>query len=96
MRILRAMLRRFFACLALLTGLVAVGAPANASIVDVLNCEVGVAADTADDSAEERRSCPVEDAGNRADDPGKDDKPAKRAKRVVRPPVLYGVDRALE
>ncbi|MFZ9394687.1 MAG: hypothetical protein ACO25F_01330 [Erythrobacter sp.] len=90
------MLRRFFACLALLTGLIAVGTPANASISDILNCEIGVAADAENDDVEDRRPCPAEEAGNRAEDPGKDDKPAKRAKRVVRPPVLYGVDRALE
>jgi hypothetical protein len=90
------MLRRLFACLALLTGLVAVSTSAHTSIVEALNCEIGVSAESADDSAEEHRNCSHEEAGNRAEDPGKDEKPAKRTKRVLRPPVLYGIDRAHE
>lgn len=90
------MLRRFLACLALLTGLVAVGAPANASIVTSLDCEIGMAADSADDAADERRTC-HHDSEHEADhDEDKQSKPAKRNKRVIRPPVLFGVDRAFE
>ena len=90
------MFGRFLACLALLTGLVAVSAPAHASIADMLDCEIGVTADMADASGDDRRTCHRDEAGSQADEGDKSQKPAKRARRVVRPPVLYGIDRAYE
>lgn len=93
---LGAMLGRFLTCLALLTGLAAFGAPANASVLEALNCEIGVAADTAEDHADDRRPCREDESSSRPDEADRADKPAKRVKRVLRPPVLFGIDRAYE
>lgn len=90
------MLRRMLACIALLTGLVAVSAPAQASLTGMLDCEIGVTVDAADNSGDVNRSCHHDEAGSQADEADKVQKPAKRARRVVRPPVLYGIDRAYE
>lgn len=90
------MFGRFLACLALLTGLAAVGTPANASVVEALNCEIGFSADAADVQSDDGRRCDHEDAGCGADEADKAKQPAKRSKRVIRPPVLYGIDRAYE
>ena len=90
------MFGRFLACIALLTGLVAVSTPASASMLQSMNCEIGVAADKAEDSANDRRVCPDDHDSLSAEDPGKTDKPERRTKRIIRPPVLYGIDRAYE
>ena len=90
------MLRRILACLALFTGLAALGSTAQASIVDAINCEVGVSAQAADDSADERRACEEEAGKSTRRDPGKSGQPAKRMRKYFRPPVLFGVDRAYE
>ena len=90
------MLRRILACFALVTGLTAIGAPVNASIVEALQCEIGVTADAHDDNAEERRICEEETAKNPRRERGETTKPAKRSKRYIRPPILFGVDRAHE
>ena len=91
------MLRRLFACFALLTGLVAVNSPAHASVSELLGCEIGITMDAADENADEDRVCHHnhEDV-DEADDGKKSRKPAKRSKRVLRLPVLYGVERAHE
>ena len=90
------MLKRLLACLALITGLTAAGAPANASVVEALSCEIGVAAFDAGDVAEDQRPCPADEAANPARRPDTEKPPVKRSKRGWRPPVLYGIDRAYE
>ena len=91
------MLRRLLACFALLTGLVAVTTPAHANVTNLLDCEIGITAEAADDQADDSRVCHHNhDDAEEADDSGKARKPAKRAKRVLRLPVLYGVERAHE
>lgn len=90
------MIARLLACLVLFTGLAAVGTPASASVTEALSCEIGVAADAMEGSVDDRRACHHEDAGNHADEADKTQKPAKRTRRVLRPPVLYGIDRAYE
>ena len=90
------MLRRLLACLALITGLAAVAAPANASVVEALSCEVGVSLDAHDSDAEERRMCEEDPAKSSRREPGKATAPAKRMRRVAKPPVLFGIDRAFE
>ncbi|MBO6609233.1 hypothetical protein [Altererythrobacter sp.] len=91
------MLRRLLACFALLTGLVAVTSPAHASVSDLLDCEIGITMDAADDAADDDRTCHHNrEEAEEADDGDKAGKPAKRSKRVLRLPVLYGVDRAHE
>ena len=91
------MLRRLLACFALLTGLVAVTSPAHASVSDLLDCEIGISIDAADEKSDDDRVCHHnhEDA-DETDDSDKARKPAKRSKRVLRLPVLYGVERAHE
>lgn len=90
------MLRRLLTCLALITGLAAFAAPANASVVEALTCEVGQSLDAHDSDAEERRMCEEETAKASRREPGKTNTPNKRTRRVVKPPVLFGVDRAFE
>ena len=91
------MLRRLFAFLALLTGLVAVSSPAHANVSDVVNCEIGITLDLADEKADQGRTCHHNaDEAEEADDAIKSRKPAKRSKRVLRLPVLYGIERAHE
>ena len=90
------MLSRILACFALLTGLSAIGATANASIVEALQCEIGVSADAQDDTSEDHRACEEEVAKNPRGEQGKASNPAKREKRYIRPPILFGVDRAHE
>lgn len=91
------MLRRLLACFALLTGLVAVAAPSQASVSDMLDCEIGIAIDATEDQSEIDQDC--HHGREKAEDSDKKDKvrkPVKRLKRVLRLPVLYGVDRAHE
>ena len=92
------MLRRLLACFALLTGLVAVTSPAHASVSNLLDCEIGITIDAADEKADDRRVCHHNhDDADEADESDKArNSPAKRSKRVLRLPVLYGVERAHE
>ena len=91
------MLRRLLACFALLTGLVAVTSPAHASVANLLDCEIGITIDAADEKADDSRVCHHNaDEAEESDDGSKARKPAKRSKRVLRLPVLYGVERAHE
>ena len=91
------MLRRLLACFALLTGLVAVTSPAHASVSNLLDCEIGITIDAADEKSDDRRVCHHNhDEADEADDGSKTRKPAKRSKRVLRLPVLYGIERAHE
>lgn len=94
--ILRTMIGRMLAFIALLTGLVAVNAPAHGAMVDALEYEIGVAVDAADDSADDRRPCRYGESGSYADEADKTEKPSQRRRVVLCPPVLYGIDRAYE
>ena len=87
---------RFLACIALLTGLAAVGAPANASVAETIDCEIGVILDAAKDTAEDAGSCHHDRAEEASKGEDKAKKPVRRPGPLLRPPVLYGVDRAYE
>lgn len=91
-----SMRRQLIAFLALLTGLAALGTPAHASVVEALSCEIGVAADEVEGAQQEHPNC----EGDESHAPGKGrddaDRPLKKPKRLMRPPVLFGVDRAYE
>ena len=93
--LLRVMLRRLLTFLALLTGLTALAAPANASVVEALSCEVSVSAHQGDTGTEQHEDCPGEEAKRGPKNPQKGTTP-QRKRRTVRPPVLFGVDRAHE
>ncbi len=90
------MRRQLIAFLALLTGLAALGAPAQASITDVINHDFGVSAD-----AETNRAC---DRVTPASEPEKQVSKCKKMKKrrkapvpaALRMPVLMGIDRAYE
>jgi len=90
------MLRRLLTFLALLTGLTAIAAPANASVVEALTCEISASAHQVDAKTEVQDECPGEEAKRGPKDPGKGIEPGKRQRRVAKPPVLFGVDRAYE
>ena len=90
------MTRRLLALIAFLTGLAALAAPANASVFDAIDCEVGVAADADGFDATEDSMCSDSGVDGTKREPGKKAAPNKRAKRVFRPPVLFGIDRAHE
>ena len=94
--ILRPMFGRFLACIALLTGLAAVGTPANASIAEKIDCEIGVIFDAAKDTAEDAGSCQHDRADEASKGEDKAKKPVRRRGPLLRPPVLYGADRAYE
>ncbi|MFN3517482.1 MAG: hypothetical protein ACK4YM_10025, partial [Novosphingobium sp.] len=63
------MVRRLLACLALLTGLAAIGAPVNATVADALAAQVGVSKTAPSTPAAERCEC----ATQRGTAPGKRD-----------------------
>jgi hypothetical protein len=90
------MTHRLLALIALLTGLAAFATPGNASILDALDCEVGVSASAADSETSDECGCPDSGVDGTKREPGKKAAPNKRMKRVLRPPVLFGVDRAHE
>lgn len=91
------MTRRFLAFLALLTGLVALGGPANASLVEALACGSSIAAALGDETtsgenvavqsvpATVQESREIEAPESRPASPG-----------VLRLPVLMGIERAYE
>ena len=90
------MRRQLLALLALLTGLAALGTPAHASVAEALSCEIGVSAHDEDGLQQERQICPDGEVHTPAKRPGELEKPSKKYKRILRPPVLFGVDRAYE
>ena len=92
------MTRHFFALLALLSGLAAIGSPAQASLVESMACNSSIASLTAGDEA--ARSEAVKKRAKSA---------TGRARRAVQPcachemqpapirvPVLMGIERAYE
>ena len=90
------MFGRFLACIALLTGLVAAGTPASASVAESIDCEIGVVLDAAKDTAADTSSCQHEHGEEASKGEDRAKLPARKPTRLLRPPVLYGVDRAYE
>lgn len=90
------MFGRIVACLALLTGLAVAGTPANASVAEVLNCEIGIAADSSEQQSDQQHACHHDEGGDRVEEGDRAPRPADRSRRTMRPPVLYGIDRAYE
>ncbi|OZA91883.1 MAG: hypothetical protein B7X57_09390 [Erythrobacter sp. 34-65-8] len=90
------MFRRLLACLALLTGLAAIGTPANAAFAETLSAQVGVSKAASGTPAAERREC----SAQRGTNPAKRDVAPqckhRRAIVITIPTVQYGPDRALE
>lgn len=90
------MLRRFLACLALLTGLAAMGAPANAAVADALSAQVGVSKTAGCAQSSERCEC----IAARASSSDKREVPPRCRQRrpivITIPTVQFGPDRALE
>lgn len=90
------MLRRLLACLALITGLAAIGAPTHASVAEAVSLEIGSSIFASEASAEDRSECPDETARAPRKDPGKVEAPGPKNRRIIKPPVLFGIDRAYE
>jgi len=90
------MIRRLLTCLALITGLAAAGAPANAAVMEALSEQVSSASSAALSGKSARVECNVQcDA-----DPIKGDplRACKRSEPVVIyiPTIQFGADRAYE
>lgn len=90
------MFRRIIAYLALVTGLAALAAPANASVAEALSCEIGVSAYDGSDAGTAASTCERGHRPDTAEDRAESEAPARKLRRMVRPPVLFGVDRAHE
>ncbi|MGY6551571.1 MAG: hypothetical protein ACXIT4_06690 [Erythrobacter sp.] len=91
------MTRHIFAFLALLTGLAALGSPAEAALTQALNCDSSIAASSGDDAARP--------AASHAETPILAARSAPTAMPVcctpaapaaLRLPVLMGIERAFE
>ena len=91
------MTRRFLALLALLTGLVAFGGTAQASLVEALACSSSIAAASGDERAASEhvavQPAPTTISAARA---AETPRPQHAAPAALRLPVLMGVERALE
>ena len=95
--LIRTMTRRFLAFLALLTGLVAFGGPAQASLVEALACGSSIAAAAGDECTGSEhvavQSVPTTVHESR-DIAAPQSRPARP--RTLRLPVLMGIERAYE
>lgn len=91
------MTRRFLAFLALITGLVALGGPAQASLAEALACGSSIAAAAGDESAGSE-SVAVQPVPTTVVESREIEAPESRtaAPAALRLPVLMGVERALE
>lgn len=91
------MTRHFFALLALLTGLAALGSPAQASLAEALACNSSIAA-SAGDEAPRNETVPVQTAPTTLQQSREVEAPASRPAppRALRLPVLMGIERAYE
>jgi hypothetical protein len=91
------MTRHFFALLALLTGLAALGSPAQASLAEALACNSSIAVAAGDDSARVEsvavQAVPATIHASRAVELPKA-RPARP--QALRLPVLMGIERAFE
>ena len=90
------MLRRLLACLALITGLAAAGAPANAAVIDVLSEQVGASSQSCQTGNSELAECAkhVCSSPSRADSSAIFDHCSPT--RVIVPTTYIGIDRAYE
>ncbi|MFM7349049.1 MAG: hypothetical protein ACKO01_06115 [Erythrobacter sp.] len=91
------MTRRFLAFLALITGLVALGGTAQASLAEALACNASVAAASRDE-ANKSDSVAVQPAPStiRASRAAEAPRPQEAAPSLLRLPVLMGIERAYE
>jgi hypothetical protein len=91
------MTRHFFALLALLTGLAAFGAPAQASLAEALACDASIAASACDDTARSDQGhaerLPASRVAACAGEPAPR---VPAAPASLRLPVLMGIERAYE
>jgi hypothetical protein len=91
------MRRHFFAFLALLSGLLAFGSPAQASLSEALACDSSIAASASVDAVRsEPCHCESPPATIRARRAGEPVAPAAVTPAFVRLPVLMGIERAYE
>lgn len=93
----RIMTRHILAFLALLTGLAAIGSPAQASLAEVLACNSSIAAAAADEVAGSE-SAPVQPAPATLKQSREVEAPESRpaTPHALRLPVLMGIERAYE
>lgn len=91
------MTRHILALLALLTGLAAIGSPANASLAQALACDSSIAAAAGEDSSR-TESTPVQPAPTTLRQTREVEAPVSRpaAPLALRLPVLMGIERAYE
>ncbi|ANK13397.1 hypothetical protein [Erythrobacter neustonensis] len=91
------MTRRFLAFLALLTGLVAFGGPANASLAEALACGSSIAAASGDE-AQGCEHVAIQPVPATVHESREIEAPERRAPRpdALRLPVLMGIERAFE
>jgi hypothetical protein len=91
------MTRRFLALLALLTGLVALGGTAQASLAEALACSSSIAAASGDErSASESVAAQPAPATIIATRAAEAECPAPPVPDTLRLPVLMGIERAFE
>jgi hypothetical protein len=92
------MTRHFLALLALLTGLAAIGSPAQASsLAEALACDASIAAAAGDEaSGSESAGVQPVPASPRATCAAETDEPRPAASPALRLPVLMGIERAYE
>jgi hypothetical protein len=91
------MTRHILAFLALLTGLAAIGSPAQASLAEALACDSSIAAAAGEESSRSE-AVPVQPAPTTLQESREVEAPASRpaAPRALRLPVLMGIERAYE
>ena len=90
------MLSRLLACLALLTGLAAFGAPANAAVVETAAAQVEITYNSADSQRAERRPCQARRSAAPTAPPAGSPCRARKPLVIYVPAVLLGPDRARE
>ncbi|GMM93879.1 hypothetical protein [Qipengyuania sp. MTN3-11] len=91
----KPMLRRLLACLALVTGLAAVGAPAHAQLLDALD-QLEISADRNDRDKPAVTPCEQRQQEQRQRGERPSPCPPERTIRIYIPSVMLGPDRALE
>lgn len=91
------MLRRLLTCLALLTGLAAIGSPVSPALAEAMTGQVGASVVAAQGESEERCQCPSQAAYAReCSTSSKRVEVPTRTIRVFVPTVQFGADRAYE
>lgn len=90
------MLRRLLACLALLTGLAAIGTPANAAVADALSAQVGVSKSAPSAPSTERCECAPERSAASGKRSASARSKAQRPVVITIPTIHFGADRAHE